>query len=241
MTLATTPPNQVAIIMDGNGRWAKSRGWPRTMGHKKGAETVEEIIRAAGDMGVRYLTMFAFSTENWKRPAEEVSELMGLLRVYLRAKANDMHKNNVRLRVIGDRVRLSSDIVELIEQTEKLTENNDGLTVVLAVNYSGRWDMLQATQQVAAKTQAGSLNPNDITDETVSAHLSTNGIPDPDLIIRTSGEQRISNFLLWQGAYSEYYFTGTHWPDFQSRDLAEAVAAYQARDRRFGAVHAHTA
>ncbi len=233
---ALNTPNHVAIIMDGNGRWAQSRGLPRAAGHKQGAEAVERVVRAASEMGVKYLTLFAFSTENWKRPEEEVAGLMGLLRVYLRSKTADMHKNNVRLQIIGDRARLGSDILASIESAEELTKNNTGVTVVMALSYSGRWDMQQAMQRIAAQVQQGDLQPSEITSEAISANLSTANIPDPDLIIRTSGEQRISNFLLWQGAYSEYVFTDTHWPDFDASAFETAVLSYQQRDRRFGKI-----
>ncbi|MDB5478778.1 MAG: di-trans,poly-cis-decaprenylcistransferase [Alphaproteobacteria bacterium] len=220
----------VAIIMDGNGRWAQARGLPRVAGHKQGAEAVERIVRAAKEAGINYLTLFAFSTENWKRPEEEVTGLMALLRQYLRSKTVEMHKNNVRLKIIGDRTRLSADILASIDNAETLTRDNDGITVLIALSYSGRWDITQAMQKIAAQNIAF----GDITEELISAHLSTAGIPEPDLIIRTSGEQRVSNFLLWQGAYSEYFFTDVHWPDFDAGILALALQAYSQRDRRFG-------
>lgn len=227
-------PQHVAIVMDGNGRWATARGLPRVAGHKQGAETVEAIVRAASDQGISYLTLFAFSTENWKRPEGEVTDLMGLLRIYLRAKINEFHKNNLRLKIIGERCRLRADILQSIEEAEKLTANNTGMTVLIALSYSGRWDIMQAMKKIADANICGEL----ITEELISQHLQTAGIPDPDLIIRTSGEQRISNFLLWQGAYSEYYFTDKYWPDFTKQDLIDAVQSYTQRDRRFGNVRA---
>lgn len=230
-------PKHVAIIMDGNGRWAKQRGLPRLAGHKQGAEAVERIVRAAADQGIKVLTLFAFSTENWKRPEEEVTGLMGLLLQYLRSKTAEMHKNNVCLKIIGDRSRLSADIVASIDACEKLTENNTGITVLMALSYSGRWDIENATKQIALKVAAGELSADQITEEVISAHCSTAAYPDPDLIIRTSGEQRVSNFLLWQGAYAEYVFTETHWPDFDAKTLNDALELYKSRDRRFGKVH----
>ncbi len=233
--MTNTTPQHIAIIMDGNGRWATTRGLPRVAGHKQGADTVERIVRAAADRGVKYLTLFAFSTENWQRPDTEVSDLMGLLRLYLRSKTADMHANNVRMKVIGERRRLSPDILASIENAENLTANNTGLTLVLAVSYSGRWDITQAIKKLIDEQ----VSPSLITEELISDNLQTAGIPDPDLIIRTSGEQRISNFLLWQGAYSEYYFTATHWPEFDAKDLDQAIETYAHRERRFGNVSAN--
>jgi len=234
---ATQIPQHVAIVMDGNGRWAKARGLPRLAGHKQGAEAVERIVRAAHDAGVKVLTLFAFSTENWKRPADEVSGLMSLLLQYMRSKTADMHKNNVRLKIIGDRSRLGKDIIATIESAEELTKANDGITVLMALSYSGRWDIENAMQKIAAKVQSNELQPTDITQDVIDAHLSTAGLPDPDLIIRTSGEHRVSNFLLWQGAYSEYYFTEAYWPDFDAATLSQAIESYQKRDRRFGKIN----
>lgn len=231
-------PQHVAVIMDGNGRWAQKRGLPRVAGHKQGADTVERVVRAAKDLGVKHLTLFAFSTENWKRPEQEVVDLMGLLRQYLRSKTAEMHENNVRLRIIGDRARLSKDILASIDYAEELTDKNDGITVYIALSYSGRWDMMNAMRKIAAQVQEGLLKPDSISEEVITQNLSMAGTPDPDLIIRTSGEQRISNFLLWQGAYSEYYFTDAHWPDFDYDLMAEAIASYQKRERRFGKIPA---
>lgn len=234
-------PSHVAIIMDGNGRWAQKRGLPRLAGHKQGAETVERIVREAANIGVKYLTLFAFSTENWKRPEEEVSGLLGLLRQYLRSKTAEMHKNNICLKIMGDRSRLGTDILASIDYAEKLTAQNTGITVVMALSYSGRWDLQQAMKTIADKIASGVLVPGDVSEETISAHLETANFPDPDLIIRTSGEQRISNFLLWQGAYSEYAFTEVHWPDYDAANFKAAIETYQTRERRFGALPAQAA
>ena len=231
---SATIPAHVGIIMDGNGRWAESRALPRVVGHKQGAETVEKVVRAAADAGIRYLTLFAFSTENWKRPEQEVQDLMGLLRMYLRSKTAEMHQNNVCLKIIGDRSRLSEDILASIEYAEKLTAGNDGITVIMALSYSGRWDMAQAMRRIAEKVQDGLIAADAVNEEMIANHLSTAGIPDPDLIIRTSGEQRVSNFLLWQGAYSEYVFTDMYWPDFDAAALQAALGHYSLRERRFG-------
>lgn len=229
-------PQHVAIIMDGNGRWAKTRGLPRVAGHKQGADTVERVVRASKDLGIKHLTLFAFSTENWKRPEQEVTDLMGLLRQYLRSKTAEMHQNNVRLRIMGDRTRLSKDILASIDYAEDLTKDNTDITVYMALSYSGRWDMTQAMQKIAMQVQQGLINPDAITEELITQNLVTAGVPEPDLIIRTSGEQRVSNFLLWQGAYSEYFFTEAHWPDFDRALLEQALSSYQKRERRFGTV-----
>jgi len=227
-------PRHVAIIMDGNGRWASARGLSRIEGHKKGAEAAQRAVEAARDMGISYVTLFGFSSENWRRPIDEVDGLMNLLRYYLKKETNELHKNEARLRIIGDRTRLPKDIVELIEQAEDITKNNAGLTVVIALSYGGRQDIVFAAQQVAAAVKAGTLAPEDIDDATFSARLMTADIPDPDLMIRTSGENRISNFLLWQLAYAEMYFTNTLWPDFSRQDLEDAVRFYAGRERRYG-------
>jgi undecaprenyl diphosphate synthase len=232
----TTPPRHVAIIMDGNGRWAKMRGLPRTAGHKRGAEAVRNAVTAARKLGISYLTLFGFSAENWKRPEGEVRALMGLLRLYLRNEVNDLHKNNVRLRVLGDRTRLEPDIVALIEQAESKTANNSGLTLLLALSYGGRQELVGAARQLAAEVVAGNLRLDDIDEEHFAAKLFTAGLPDPDLLVRTSGEQRISNFLLWQCAYAEMLFVDVLWPDFSEADLEQAVRDFICRDRRYGAV-----
>ena len=233
---ALPPPVHIAVIMDGNGRWAKARGLPRVAGHRQGAEAVRNCVRAAGELGVSYLTLFGFSSENWKRPDGEVRDLMGLLRLYLRNEVRELHKNNVRLRVVGDRQRLGPDIVTLIEEAEAKTAGNSGLTLTLALSYGGRAEIVHAAQTLAAKVQAGEITSSQIDEEMVSCAMFTAGMPDPDLLIRTSGEQRISNFLLWQCAYAEMVFTEVLWPDFGRKDLEAAIQAFHGRDRRFGAV-----
>jgi undecaprenyl diphosphate synthase len=229
-------PRHIAIIMDGNGRWAKKRGMPRIAGHSEGVESVRDIVSACGELGVRYLTLYAFSTENWKRPKEEVSLLMRLLLKALRDETDRLHSNNVRLRVIGDISKLPQEVQnELLEDIQK-TEENTGLSLVLALSYSGRWDIALAARRIAQEVAEHRLAPEDITDATVAGFLSTDGISDPDLLIRTSGEFRISNFLLWQLAYSEIHITQKFWPDFRREDLYGAIADYQGRERRFGMV-----
>ncbi len=229
------PPAHVAVIMDGNGRWAKSRGLPRTAGHKKGVDAVRRTVEAAGDLGIGYLTIFSFSSENWRRPEEEVSDLMQLLRFYLRSEIADLHRNGVRLRVIGDRSRLSTDIVGLIENAETLTRDNRKLTLVVALSYGSRQEITLAARRLAEEVKAGALDPSEITEDRLSERLFTADIPDPDLIVRTSGEKRISNFLLWQAAYAELVFVDTLWPDFTKRDLEAAIEEFHRRERRFGA------
>jgi len=227
-------PEHVAIIMDGNGRWANARGLPRTMGHRKGVEAVRETVRAAGDIGIKYLTLFAFSSENWRRPEAEVSDLLGLLKAFIRRDLAELHRQNVRIRVIGDRTGLRGDILPLLIEAEETTRNNTALTLVIAFNYGSRDEITRDFASLAKDVEAGRLRPQDITPELVDARLDTAGIPDPDLIIRTSGEERLSNFLLWQAAYSEFMFVPDYWPDF-SRDLFfAALEKYAARDRRFG-------
>ncbi|WP_188262219.1 isoprenyl transferase [Azospirillum tabaci] len=228
-------PAHVAVIMDGNGRWAKSRGLPRTAGHKKGVDAVRRTVEAAGELGIGYLTIFSFSSENWRRPEEEVSDLMQLLRFYLRSEIADLHRNGVRLRVIGDRARLSKDIVGLIENAETLTRDNRKLTLVVALSYGSRQEITLAARRLAEEVKAGTLDPADITEDRLSERLFTADIPDPDLIVRTSGEKRISNFLLWQAAYAELVFVDTLWPDFSKRDLEAAIEEFHRRERRFGA------
>jgi undecaprenyl diphosphate synthase len=218
------PPAHVAIIMDGNGRWAKARGLPRIAGHRRGAESVRRAITAAADLGISYLTLFGFSSENWKRPSDEIKDLMGLLRHYLRGEIAELHKQGVRMLVIGDRARLAPDIVTLIDNAEKLTRDNKRLTLIIALSYGGRDDIA-----------AGRLQAKDIDEARLTSSLFTAGIPDPDLLIRTSGEQRISNFLLWQSAYTELVFTDTLWPDFGRADLEKAISDYHGRERRYGA------
>ncbi len=227
-----SPPAHVAIIMDGNGRWAKARGLPRATGHRRGAEALRDLVSATIVLGIPYLTVYAFSSENWERPTAEVDSLMCLLRRYLRGEIAGLHKNGVRLRVIGERNRLPLDIVGQIEDAEALTSGNRQLTFVLALSYSGRREILAAARRLVEAAAVGRLDPRAINDRRFAAELFTGGIPDPDLVIRTSGEQRISNFLLWQSAYSELVFFDKHWPDFVKEDLAEAVREFQKRDRR---------
>jgi undecaprenyl diphosphate synthase len=227
-------PRHIAVIMDGNGRWAKARGLPRIAGHRGGAEAVRRAVKAAADLGVRYLTLFGFSSENWKRPEQEVSDLMGLLRHYLRGEIAELHRNGVRLRVIGDRARLAPDIIRLIENGEEMTKLNAKLTLVVALSYGGRADIANAARRLAQAAKAGTLECDKIDEAALSAHLWTDGIPDPDLVIRTSGEKRLSNFLLWQSAYAELIFLDTLWPDFTKRELEDAIAEFQRRERRYG-------
>jgi len=229
-----TPPAHVAIIMDGNGRWAKSRGLPRIAGHRRGAESVRRAITASAELGISYLTLFGFSSENWKRPSDEVNDLMALLRHYLRGEIAELHQQGVRLLVIGDRVRLAPDIVTLIDNAEQLTRNNKGLTLIVALSYGGRDDIVQASRKLAEDVAAGRIQAKDIDETRLSSSLFTAGIPDPELLIRTSGEQRISNFLLWQLAYTELVFIETLWPDFGRADLEQAIAEFGCRDRRYG-------
>ncbi len=231
------PPRHVAIIMDGNGRWAKARKLPRSLGHKQGVEATKKAVRAAAELGVKYLTLFGFSSENWNRPAEEISDLMRLLRMYLRAETAELHRNNIKLQVIGNRQQLELDIVELIENAESLTAENDKITVTIALNYGGRNDILQAASQWAQMCQAHDITPDfTAAEEHFSGFLSTHGMPDPDILIRTSGEQRISNFLLWQCAYAELVFLPVLWPDFSKADMEFSIQEYMTRDRRFGSL-----
>ena len=229
-------PGHVAIIMDGNGRWAQARGKPRLFGHHAGARRVREIVEACPDLGVKYLTIFAFSTENWKRTQAEVTGLMTLFRRYIQKEAQALLKNGVRVRFIGDRVRLDPKLVELMDELELLTAHNDEVHLTVALNYGGRDEVARATKRLAQDVAAGRLQPADIDVETLPRYLDTCVLPDPDLVIRTSGEARISNFLLWQSAYSEYEFVDTLWPDFTPERFAEVLAAYGKRERRFGAV-----
>lgn len=229
------PPAHVAIIMDGNGRWAKARGLPRIAGHRRGAEAVRRTVTAAGEFGIAYLTLFGFSSENWKRPVDEVDDLMGLLRHYLRGEIAELHAKGVRVRVIGDRSRLAPDIVTLIDNAEGLTAGNRGLTLTIALSYGGRAEIALAARAIAEAVKAGRLAPEAVDEMVFARHLLTADMPDPDLVIRTSGEQRISNFLLWQTAYSELVFTETLWPDFGKPDLEKALRDYHGRERRYGA------
>lgn len=229
-------PRHVAIIMDGNGRWAAQRHLPRKIGHRQGVEAVRVIVRAAGEMGIRYLTLYGFSSENWKRPAQEVSDLMSLLRLFIRKDMAELHRNGVQVRIIGERDHLEPDIIALIEEAEALTRGNDRLKLIIAFNYGGQNEIAAAVRRIAREVRAGRLEPEAITPETVAAHLDTAGVPDPDLVIRTSGEKRLSNFLIWQSAYSELVFTDVYWPEFTPERLKEAVVEYNLRERRFGAV-----
>jgi len=233
-------PRHVAIIMDGNGRWAAARGLPRAEGHRRGVEALRRTIRAAGEIGISYVTIFSFSSENWSRPATEVHELMGLLRRFIRNDLAELHKSNVRVRIIGEREGLDPDIVRLLVEAEELTKNNDGLTLVVAFNYGARQEIAQAARRIAEEVKQGRLDPATITMDTVGRFLDAPDIPDPDLIIRTSGEQRLSNFLLWQSAYSELVFVPTYWPDFDRGALEAAIREYQQRERRFGGLVAKT-
>ncbi len=228
-------PNHIAIIMDGNGRWATRRGMPRSVGHRQGAKALKRTVRAAGEMGVQYLTLFGFSSENWNRPEGEIKELMRLLRYYLRSETAELLNNNIRLKVIGDKTAFDQDIIDLINNAEELSNRNTGLVLSIALNYGGRSDILHAMRSMVSEAALSNMEDAALA-EKFESHLMTAGTPDPDLLIRTSGEQRISNFLLWQCAYSEFYFTETLWPDFGKADLQEAIAAYYDRDRRFGGV-----
>lgn len=227
-------PRHIAIIMDGNGRWAKKRFLPRTAGHRAGVTAVRKVVEHCAKKGVEALTLFAFSSENWRRPPQEVSVLMGLFLATLERETDKLHENNVRLRVIGQRAAFAQDLQGRIAAAEELTRENTGLNLVIAANYGGRWDILQAAQRLAEEVAAGTLSPRDITGELLEARLSLTDLPEPDLFIRTGGEQRISNFLLWQLAYTELYFTPTLWPDFDENSLEQALAAYASRQRRFG-------
>ncbi|MDO8289303.1 MAG: isoprenyl transferase [Parvibaculum sp.] len=237
-TDAVPVPRHVAIIMDGNRRWAARRHLPRQVGHRQGVEAVRVITRAAGEMGIEYLTLYGFSSENWNRPADEVSDLMGLLKLFIRRDLAELHQNGVQVRIIGDREHLEADIVALIEEAEALTRNNSNLKLIIAFNYGGQNEITSAVRRIAREVKAGRIDPEAITQETVANHLDTAGIPDPDLIIRTSGEKRLSNFLLWQSAYAELVFSDVFWPDFSPERLKESIAEFNRRDRRFGAVAA---
>ncbi|MDZ7713197.1 MAG: isoprenyl transferase [Rhodovibrio sp.] len=228
-------PQHIAVIMDGNGRWAHARGKPRTAGHRQGAEAVRRVVERVGELGVPYLTVFGFSAENWKRPASEVEDLMWLLRRYLQSEVAELHKNDVRFQVIGDRSRLTADLQRLLADSEASTANNRRLTFTLALNYGGRQDILEAARRLAREVAAGRLDPEAIDADGFAGALSTAGMPDPDMLIRTSGEQRISNFLLWQCAYAEMVFLDKLWPDMGKDDISRAVAEYQRRERRYGA------
>jgi undecaprenyl diphosphate synthase len=232
----TPGPNHVAIIMDGNGRWAKARGLPRVAGHRRGADAVRRVVRGAGELGIPVLTLFAFSTENWTRPADEVNDLMGLLRHYLRNELDELHRNGARLRVIGNREGLAADIVRDISDAEKMTRNNSRIDVNICINYGARAEILHAIRSLARQVAAGELTVDRIDEDRFESELLTSGVPDPDLLVRTSGEQRISNFMLWQCAYAELVFVDTLWPDFGKEHLELAIAEFRRRERRYGGV-----
>jgi undecaprenyl diphosphate synthase len=241
MSLASTEtagapplPRHVAIIMDGNGRWAAARGLPRVAGHRRGAEAVRDVVEGCREMGIAYLTLYAFSSENWKRPASEVGDLMDLLRYFIRKELDELHRNGVRVRIIGERQGLAADIVGLIEQAERTTRANSALTLVIALNYGSHNEIAQACRRIAEEAVAGQFPTGAIDAAMVRRHLDTADMPDPDLVIRTSGERRLSNFLLWQTAYAELVFTDTLWPDFTRAHLAAAIRDFQQRERRYG-------
>lgn len=229
-------PQHVALILDGNGRWARKRGLPRTAGHKQGCVTVEQTVEDAARLGIRYLTVYGFSTENWKRSAEEVGALMQLFRYYLKRLLKIAKVNNIRVKMIGDRTRFDKDIIEGINRLEEETAENTGMTFVIAVNYGGRDEITRAVRRMMEDGKNGTLHPEEVTEQTVASYLDTAGIPDPDLLIRTSGEIRLSNYLLWQLAYSEIYITDCLWPDFNKNELLKAIAQFNKRERRFGGV-----
>ncbi|MBL4758186.1 MAG: isoprenyl transferase [Rhizobiales bacterium] len=229
-------PTHIAVIMDGNGRWAQERGLARTQGHRAGLEALRLCIQNAGDRGIRYLTIFAFSSENWSRPKSEVDDLMGLLKTFIRRDLKKLHKNGVQVRMIGNRSNLKTDILNQIEEAETLTRDNSKMTLVVAFNYGARNEIVRVVQGLVASAENGKISPEDITEELISSQLDTAGIPEPDLLIRTSGEERISNFLLWQCAYTEFVFTDIYWPDFDGQALDNAIEEYSHRNRRFGKV-----
>ncbi len=231
-------PAHIAIIMDGNGRWAKRRGLPRAAGHRAGVEALRRTVRAAGEMGLEWLTVYAFSSENWSRPRSEINDLMGLLKLFIRRDLAELHQNGVRVRMIGERDGLAPDIRALIDEAEALTAANKAMNLVIAFNYGSRDEIARAARLIADGVAAGTIEPAEVGPETFGQFLDTRHIPDPDLIIRTSGEQRLSNFLMWQAAYAELVFLPCYWPDFSPQDLSDAVAAYRARDRRFGGLAA---
>ncbi len=229
-------PQHVSIILDGNGRWAKSKGMPRTYGHTMGAKNIEQICMDADDIGIKYLTVYAFSTENWNRPSSEVAALMRLLNFYLKTIGKKAMKNNMRMRIIGDREGLSDDIRRAIDDIEELTKNNTGLQFLIAINYGSRNEMIRAMKKMLTDYKKGDFKEEELNEEKFASYLDTADVPDPDLMIRTSGEERLSNYLMWQHAYSEFYFTKTPWPDFKRADLIEAIKAYTSRDRRYGGI-----
>jgi undecaprenyl diphosphate synthase len=241
LTALTEPydvPRHVAIIMDGNGRWAAARGLPRSEGHRRGVEALRKTVRAAGEMGIAYLTIFSFSSENWSRPASEIRDLMGLLRRFIRNDLAELHQNGVRVRVIGERDDLDPEIRRLLDEAEQLTKDNTQLTLVVAFNYGARQEIARAARRLADEVAAGRVKPADVTADLLAQHLDAADIPDPDLMIRTSGEKRLSNFLLWQAAYSELVFLPIYWPDFDRAALEAAIVEYSRRERRFGGLAA---
>jgi undecaprenyl diphosphate synthase len=231
-------PVHVAIIMDGNGRWAKAKGLPRAAGHAQGAEAVRRTVKAASDLGIQYLTLYGFSLENWKRPAKEIADLMGLLRLYLRKEISELYREGVRIRFIGDRSMLAADIVSLIEMSEQTTRANTKLDLVIALSYGSRQEISAAVRQLVEDVAAGEISADAIDENAVEGRLYTADMPDPDLIVRTSGEQRISNFLLWQSAYAEFVFTDVLWPDFSREKLEDSIEEFSRRERRYGATTA---
>ena len=238
---ANSVPRHVAIIMDGNGRWAAERGLPRSAGHKQGVETLRSAVRTAAEVGIEYLTIYSFSSENWSRPAAEVYFLLELLRRFIRMDVTELHHAGVKIAVIGEREGLDPAIVKLLEDAEAMTRENTKLKLVVAFNYGSRQEITRAARTIARKVAEGKINPADITQAALANHLDTGGIPDPDLLIRTGGEQRLSNYLLWQCAYTEFVFTPEYWPDFSSDVFRRAVGDYQSRERRFGGVKAQSA
>ncbi len=227
-------PTHIAVIMDGNGRWAQSRGLPRIKGHEQGIESVRDIVKASSQLGIKYLTLYAFSIENWSRPVAEVSGLMKLLEVYLKKEIEELHENNVRLNMIGKMSSLPKSVQKLLMNGMELTKENEGLTLTLALSYSGRWDLVRSVQMIALDIRRGKVSPEDINEELFSSYLQTDDLPDPDFMIRTSGEMRLSNFLLWEMAYAEMYIVKKYWPEFRRNDLYEALFNYMNRERRFG-------
>jgi undecaprenyl diphosphate synthase len=239
--LAPGVPRHVAIIMDGNGRWATERGQPRSAGHRQGVEALRRTVRAAGEMGIGVLTLYSFSSENWSRPASEVRFLLELLRRFIRTDVAELHQANVRLMMIGDRDGLDGSLRLMVEEAEALTRGNEGMRLVIAFNYGSRQEITRAVQSIARKVADGSMAPEDITPAVIGDHLDTAGLPEPDLLIRTGGEQRISNYLLWQCAYTEFVFIPEYWPEFNAELLGRAIATFRMRDRRFGGIKAQTA
>lgn len=229
-------PKHIAVILDGNGRWAKKKGMPRNYGHVQGSKNVEDMCEIVYNRGIEYFTVYAFSTENWSRPDDEVAALMKLLRDYMKNCIKRANKNNMKVRVIGDKTGLAEDLRESIAQLEAATKDNTGLKFTIAINYGSRDEIARAVRRIGEKIHTGELKPQEITEELIASELDTAGMPDPDLMIRTSGEQRISNFLLWQLAYTEFYFTPVYWPDFNKEELEKAIEAYETRDRRYGNV-----